>query len=79
MPELLPELPDPDEDEEDVKEIKEKKSKAKSSGSTSVGTLTSSGSAKTGDTTPIVMLFSFMMISVFGIIILRKKSEELDA
>ncbi len=70
---------DPDEDEEDVKEIKEKKSKAKSSGSTSVGTLTSSGSAKTGDTTPIVMLFSFMMISVFGIIILRKKSEELDA
>lgn len=70
---------DSDDEDEDVKEIKDKTTKPKSSGSTSVGSLTSSGSAKTGDETPIVILFGMMLIAFSGIIVLRKKSKDMDA
>lgn len=68
---------DEEDDDEDVKEIKDKKTKPKSSSSTSVGSLTSSGSAKTGDETPIVIMFALMMMSICGMVVLRKKSKKL--
>ncbi|MBR1599249.1 MAG: hypothetical protein IJ661_10135 [Lachnospiraceae bacterium] len=65
-----------DDDDEDVKEIKDATKKPKASGTTTVGSLTSSGSAKTGDETPIMILFGFMMVSICGVAVLRKKSKE---
>lgn len=67
-----------DDDDEDVKEIKDATKKPKASGTTTVGSLTSSGSAKTGDETPIMILFGFMMISICGVVVLRKKSKEAE-
>jgi hypothetical protein len=67
-----------DEDDEDVKEIKDKTKKPKSSSATSVGTLTSSGSAKTGDETPIVLMFALMMISCGAVVVLRKKYKDIE-
>lgn len=67
-----------DEDDEDVKEIKDKTKKPKSSSATSVGTLTSSGSAKTGDETPIVLMFALMMISCGVVVVLRKKYKDVE-
>ena len=69
---------DSDDDDEDVKEIKDKTTKAKASGTTSVGSLTSSGSAKTGDETPIAIMFGFMMFAICGVVVLRKKSKEIN-
>lgn len=69
---------DDDDDDEDVKEIKEKTTKPKSSGTTSVGSLTSSGSAKTGDASPLAVMFGFMMLSICGVVILRKKSNSME-
>lgn len=68
------------EDEEDIREIKDSSSKPKSSGShSSVGSLTSSGgSAKTGDETPIAVMLGLMMISMAGVVVLRKKSKLID-
>lgn len=45
-----------------------------SGGSSSVGTLRSSGTAKTGDMTPIAALGFMMLISTAGFIIIRKKN-----
>lgn len=52
---------------------KEDDKKPASSGGSSVGSLKSSGSAKTGDATPIAMLFVIMSVSLGGFIVLRKK------
>jgi len=38
--------------------------------------LTSSGSAKTGDASPIMLLFGMMLVSLAGIVVLRKKAKE---
>lgn len=50
----------------------------KKTSSSSVGSLKSSGSAKTGDETPIAVLGSMMLLSVGGLIILRKKSKKIQ-
>jgi hypothetical protein len=66
-----------DDDDEDVSEIKGKNKKPKESSSAStVGSLTSSGYAKTGDATPVVMIFAIMMLSVAAFIVMRKKIKE---
>lgn len=66
-----------DDDDEDVSEIKDKTKKPKESSSAStVGSLTSSGYAKTGDATPIVMLFVIMTMSCAAFIVLKKKIKE---
>jgi len=66
-----------DDDDEDVSEIKDKSKKPKDSSTAStVGSLTSSGYAKTGDATPIVMLFAIMTMSCAAFIVLRKKMKE---
>lgn len=52
---------------------KEDGKKTASSGGSSVGSLRSSGSAKTGDATPIAMLFVIMSVSFGGFVILRRK------
>ncbi len=60
--------------DDEVDEDDKKDDKAESS---SVGSLRSSGSAKTGDTTPIAVLFGMMSISIAGFTLLRKKTKEL--
>lgn len=45
--------------------------------SSTVGSLKSPGSAKTGDATPIALLGSMMLCSLGGLIILRKKSKKI--
>lgn len=55
-----------DEDDEDIREIKDKKNTNKSAVKSSVGSLASAGSAKTGDEAPIVILFVFMIMSLLG-------------
>jgi LPXTG-motif cell wall-anchored protein len=52
------------------------KDKKPASGGSSVGSLRSSGSAKTGDATPIVMLFGMMVVSMAGFVVLRKKARD---
>ena len=52
---------------------KQDNKKPSSNGGSSVGSLKSSGSAKTGDATPIAMLFVIMSVSLGGFVILRKK------
>lgn len=52
---------------------KEDSKKPGSSGGSSVGSLKSSGSAKTGDATPIAILFIIMSVSLGGFVVLRKK------
>ena len=67
-----------DGDTKNVKKIKKKTSKPKSSNTTSVGSLTSSGSAKTGDETPIVLILVLGMMSVCGVFVLRRKLKNMD-
>lgn len=62
-----------DDDENDKKDDKDDN---KSNGGSSVGSLTSSGSAKTGDASPIMLLFGMMLVSLAGIVVLRKKAKE---
>jgi len=62
------------EPDEDKKDDEDKKKDDDSEGS-SVGSLTSSGSAKTGDASPVAVLFGMMVISVLGILFLRKKAK----
>lgn len=47
------------------KNIKDNDKKPQASNTSSIGSLRSSGTAKTGDATPIVLLFGFM-IAAFG-------------
>ena len=46
----------------------------KNKGGSSVGSLTSSGSAKTGDATPIALLFGLMITACGALVVLRKKA-----
>lgn len=73
--ETTTEKPKDNEKEDNKKEDnkKENNKKPASSGGSSVGSLKSSGSAKTGDATPIAMLFVIMSVSIGGFVVLRKK------
>lgn len=70
------EEPDDKKDPDKDNNKKDDKDDNKSNGGSSVGSLTSSGSAKTGDASPIVLLFGMMFASLAGIVVLRKKAKE---
>ncbi len=63
-------------DKKESDDNKDDKDDNKSNGGSSVGSLTSSGSAKTGDASPIMLLFGMMVVSLAGIVVLRKKAKE---
>lgn len=63
-------------DNEEVEADDKESDKGDSDNKSSVGSLRSSGSAKTGDATPITLMFGIMLISVTGIVLIRKKQRE---
>lgn len=68
----IPEDDDPD-DKNDT-DGKDNPDDKKNNGGSSVGSLTSSGSAKTGDATPITLLFGMMITALGALFVLRKKA-----
>ena len=55
------------------KNIDDKGKKPKANNTSSIGSLRSSGSAKTGDEAPIAMVILLMLTSVGGVLFIRKK------
>lgn len=67
--------PDDEEPKADKKKNnkKENTTKKESGGSASIGSLRSSGSAKTGDAAPVTAVGFVMVISMLGVVVLRRK------
>lgn len=68
-------VPDDDDKPSEKPDKDEDKDKDKDKSNSSVETLKSPGTAKTGDETPIAVLGGMLLLSIGGIIILRKKSK----
>lgn len=65
-----------DSDDAPDKDDKDKDKDNNKPGGSSVGSLTSSGSAKTGDASPVMMIEFVMLLSAIGCVVLRKKHHE---
>ena len=74
--ELFDDSDDFDDDEIDLEEDQPQKPTNHSNAQSSIGSLRSPGSAKTGDATPIVALSSLFILSISGFVLLRKKAKE---